>query len=636
MFLKKKEKKHVIKGFVSYNAYYPEADMISTSLGYVKAWYLDDAEKTDKAAYEEYLSDMVILPEKDGSTQVCHIAGKDIMTITVPADSARAAEEIFNGLRISARPVSCAEWLNLISRVSLFKDLDEPSLVGAEGKKGRPAASIIGMLQPVRTAMKKDKKGKAVKVVSPKYLTINNRYVKTMALTNFPDYVHSSAVTEILRVSEDISLSMYIRRIDKEKCLKAFDSFKVQMSKLRMDKMKEELHSSEGLYNVSCYLSVSAETEDELDTICEHIKEITDKYLIGINSLEYEQQQAYRCMLPLGINLLKTCKVLHHDDIYGLLPLSWVRHVSRDVSYGIDAISGMEINYNRLMGKASGFVLGSDRDYVTKRIQDEIEQLIEAAPDKKIAVYTINPDPKLWRTVPITMPFITGTPADKEVLRAVTILSSGTNRSLTREAKEAMEEALSNDPDTYDEYVSAFTRKIPTAERALRLLKADAPRYKEGTGCLNLYEVGDKGARYTERVAMLIQALYNTTADIVYVTNADMLSMCGIIPLLMKNRPDVLWTFAMTSYTQDGLRKMYLNRKIARAIGEAGFLDISWHDTTDRIQLKAILAFDKRESSVISSQENKGGLIIMENSTYIYKEERTDTEQEEEEVSEVE
>lgn len=615
-----------MKGLVRYDAYYPEADLFSVSGEYVKAWYLCDMEASDKKEYEKCLDSCVFVPD-GGCTQVCHIAGKDILIIRIPAESAEDALAKFSAMEVIGSPVSCTEWFDLISRISVFDDFERPELVGAVKKKGKPAASIINMIQPFKAETVKNPKGKQIRPNTAKFLAINDGYVKTLALTNYPAYIHTSLITEILRLSDDIVTALFIRRVDKEKCIKAFDKFPVQMSKLRMEQMKEELHGEADLYHVSCYIAARADTKDALLSLIGKIYDTAGKYLVGINTLEYEQQQAYRAMVPLGSNFLKCSKVLHKSDLPGLLPLSWTRHVSTDITYGCDTATGMEITYNRIKAKASGFVLGSDPGRTAARVIKEIEQITEHMPDKRIAVFTFDADKLNWTAKTMVQPFVTGDKtADREALKALTVLACGNNRDLSKEKKQALNEALNENPGSYEDFVSRLSDRVSGMGKVLASLENQYKATSESESAMMIYQIGDKNTRYSERAAMLVQALFHTKADIVYVVCAEALSVCDAVPLLLKNRPDVLWTFTSIN-SIDGLRQMYLNRGIAHAIENADFLDISAHTVTDRIRLKSILQFDKKETAVLSAQDGERGLLVMDNTTYIYEEKGADSDE---------
>ena len=619
MVFKKKKARQRMKGFVQYDVYYPEADLFSVSGEYVKAWYLCDMEASDKKEYEKYLDSCIFIPD-GGCTQVCHIAGKDVLIIRIPAESAEDALAKFSAMKVIGSQVSCAEWFDLISRISVFDVFAKPELIGAVKKKGKPAASIINMIQPFKAETVKSPKGKQIKTNTAKFLAINDGYVKTLALTNYPAYIHPSLITEILRLSDDIVTALFIRRVDKEKCIKVFDKFPVQMSRLRMERMKEELHDEEALYYVSCYIAARADTKDALLSLIEKIYDTAEKYLVGINTLEYEQLQAYRAMIPLGSNFLKCSKVLHKSDLPGLLPLSWVRHVSTDITYGCDTATGMEITYNRVKAKASGFVLGSDPGRTAARIIREIEQITEHVPDKRIAVFTFDADTLNWTAKTMVQPLVTGdSTADREALKALTVLACGNNRDLSKEKKQALDETLNENPGSFEDFVSMLSDRVPGMGKELAPLQDAYKATVESESAMTIYQIGDKNTRYSERAAMLVQALFHTKADIVYVVCAEALSVCDAVPFLLKNRPDVLWTFASVNRT-DGLRQMYLNRSIARTIENADFLDISTHTVTDRIRLKSILQFGKKETAVLSAQDGDRGLLVMDNTTYIYEE----------------
>lgn len=619
---KKESKRKRLKGFVDYGAYYPDLDMFRTREGFTKAWYLGDADAFSRDDYKDYVLSLIVVPDK-GSIQVCHLAGKDVSIITVPAETPEEAEEMFADLPVSGKPVPIREWIDLISQTSLFADFEDKEKIGAVDKKGRPAAAIVSELQPYASAKKAVKrKNRVIDLMSQE---ANDEYVRTVILSNFPAYVYPSMTTEIIRLSDTISTSLFLRKVDKEKCVYALDNFKVQLSELRIRKMKETLSGDEDLYHACLLISVHDKTRDGAGRLIDSIREVAERYMVDINVMEHQQYAAWRSMLPLGVCHIRVNKVLTRDALCGLMPLSWSRHVSDAVCYGTDKTTGIPVRYNRPLTKVSGFVLGSDQEYVQKRILAEIRQIREERPDIRIALYTI--DAKAcsvladeYGTRTITYPLVTGIPdVDNEVLRTVTTIACGHNGDLAREKREAMERAIEATSGSFAAYVSNIRERNAHMGRQLSSLNGESSVFDDdGDGRPAVYQCGDPSMMYAERVGILIQALIFSQADMVYVLSAEAIAAYDAITMVRKKQKGAILTWSSLTANGDGLQKLYLGDQAAEEIKRARFLDISRHDTIDRVRLRAILDFSRKENGILASPDSGMGILVTDDTAYVY------------------
>ena len=623
MFKKKQIKQ--MKNFVMYESYFPETGLFKTRDGFARAWYLEDFDAVSEDDYELAVRANLIVPAS-GSTQICHIAGKDVIVVTIPAETPEKAFSVFNVLfREPGIPVPIKDWFHLVAQSMQFQDFSDAGLVGATGKKGKPSAVLLPKIQPYVSDAKYDTKGKEVKHTDTKMMDINNQYVRTVLLTNFPGYIYPSLLTEILRLSKSISSSLFLKRVDKEKCTAAFDRFPVQMSSMRMQAMKERLLEKGELYHTCLMISVHADTKDNVNQLVKRVQDVAVRYLTDINVLEHQQVAAFKSMAPLGLNYIRCNKVLERDAIAGLMPLSWTRHVSNGVSYGMDKVTGVEILYNRLLTGENGFLLGSDMTYIERRIIQELRQFEKERPGIRAAIFTVDASacPLLseeFGVKTVSRPLVCGNWAvDREVLRVVTVSVCGHNGELAREKRNLMEDALAEPVSKYSDYVSRISERNPSMGRQLSAIH-DSIRSREDLSGIRVYQCGSQNARYAERMAVLMQMLAEPGVNFVYVVSAETLASSDLIRFCQKNYPGVLFTWASITKDGSGLRKMYLGKGTGEAIQTAHFLDISRHEVGDRVQLRSLLDFGPGENAVLASQDTGTGLLMAGDTMYIYEE----------------
>lgn len=618
---KKKKGPIVLKGFVSFEAYYPEVSVFKINDGFCKAYKLEDPACADRESYVKTIMSYIKVPN-GGSVQFCHLDGMDVMVVVSKADTPEAAMSEFEGMTFPLPELSISEWVSLISKTAIFKAFEHEDMIGAVNQKGKPAGSIIQYLQPKST----EATGKGVKKDN-RFLEIEGKYVQTVVFTSFPTYIYASFLTEVIRISPDVKTSLHIRCVDKEKCMKAIEKLKVKLSDARLNGMKEALMSDEPLYHTQLLVSMSGDTKEEVNRVMELIRGVAERYLISMNFLEYQQTQAYKSVLPLGCMYVRNCRVLTEEQLLGLLPLSWMRHVANGVCYGRDINTGTHIFYNRLMTRESGFMLGSDPEFIQDRIISEIEQVRKMKPDACISIFTTNPRTceKLVRKYgceSAEFPMLCRNGAiDREILRLITVSVCGNNGDLSREKKSIMESVLSGSVSTYERYVTEISGKNTHMGKQLAgLLEAsNVPVSGMQEGGVKVFLCGGRQAKYVQRVVALINSALRTGADMAYIVSAEGIAGSPLIRSIPKMKKATIWTMTSLTENGEGLRRLYLEPQSKDAIYKADFLDISRHETADRVRLRGILEFDRSENAILSAKESGSGLMMTKEASYIYK-----------------
>lgn len=626
--------KKAMKGYVAVKGYYPDINMMVTETGFCKIFKLPDPIATDRAGYEAAVAGYLRYG-KDISVQVSHIGGADYMVVAVKADDVAAAVQRFEELGLDCPELSIAEWCDVITAVSRREVFTGKEQIGAVNKKNKPTGSIVPMLQPFFSKPRLDAKGKPVKEFDSKNFDANDVYTRTVLVSSLPEHIYPSLCTEIMKVSDDIVISLFVREIDKEVCLYSigqfYDKLRKNISKQRMDRMDELLKGEERLLDIALLISVSAEVKHDVDMMVEKIQGVAQRYLADINYLDHQQLAAFRSIVPLGVNFVRANKVVMESDVLGLMPLSWCRHVATGISYGTDLETDKEIFYNRLLAKGSGFILGSDSNIIEKRIIREAEQF--AAAGKKVEIYVINPEatPMLYDKYDFDIPTEKLISEDDpqeykdSIYKAIMLymMGSGNKKSLSSKNKVIYDEVLAAHPESIEEFKAVISEKDKTlGQKFVAVFDPDAEDYsridKPGI-CCNAPVGKSSRNTFMESTLQLIKQITHTKADVVYVLNADAIVATGALKLAKKMNPSTIFTF--TAITKDGtaMQTLYNSNAGKALIEESDFLDITRHSTVDRISLGSILDFDKRQKAVISATDQETGILIAGDTMYLYK-----------------
>ena len=626
--------KKAMKGYVAVKGYYPDINMMVTETGFCKIFKLPDPIATDRAGYEAAVAGYLRYG-KDISVQVSHIGGADYMVVAVKADDVDAAVQRFEELGLDCPELSIAEWCDVITAVSRREVFTGKEQIGAVNKKNKPTGSIVPMLQPFFSKPRLDAKGKPVKEFDSKNFDANDVYTRTVLVSSLPEHIYPSLCTEIMKVSDDIVISLFVREIDKEACLYSmgqfYDKLRKNISKQRMDRMDELLKGEERLLDIALLISVSAEVKHDVDMMVEKIQGVAQRYLADINYLDHQQLAAFRSIVPLGVNFVRANKVVMESDVLGLMPLSWCRHVATGISYGTDLETDKEIFYNRLLAKGSGFILGSDSNIIEKRIIREAEQF--AAAGKKVEIYVINPEatPMLYDKYDFDIPTEKLIKEDDPqeykdcIYKAMMLymMGAGNKKGLSNKNRAIYDEVLAAHPESIEDFKAVISEKDRIlGQKFVSIFDPEAEDYSrvnEPGICCNAPIGKSTRNTFMESTIQLIKQITHTKADVVYILNADIIVATGALKLAKKMNPNTIFTF--TAITKDGtaMQTLYNSNAGKALIEESDFLDITRHSTVDRISLGAILDFDKCQKAVISATDQETGILIAGDTMYLYK-----------------
>lgn len=623
-----------MKGYVAVKGYYPDINVMVTDAGFCKMFELPDPIATDRDSYEKAVTGCLRYG-KDISVQVSHISGSDYMVVAVKADDVDAAAQRFEGLGIGCPELSIAEWCDVITAVTRRESFTGKEQIGAVNKKNKPIGSIVPMLQPYFSSPRLDAKGKQVKEYDSKVFDVNDVYTRTVLVSSLPEHIYPSLCTEIMKVSDDIVISLFVREIDKEVCLYSmgqfYDKLRKNISKQRMDRMDELLKGEERLLDIVLLISVSAEVKHDVDMMVEKIQGVAQRYLADINYLDHQQLAAFRSLVPLGMNFIRANKVIMESDILGLMPLSWCRHVATGISYGRDLETDKEIFYNRLLARGSGFILGSDASIIEKRVIREAEQF--AAAGKKVEIYVINPEStsllydKYDFDIPTEKLIREDDPQEyKECIYKAMMLymmGAGNKKGLSNKNKAIYDEVLAAHPESIEDFKAVISEKDRIlGQKFVSIFDPEAEDYSrvnEPGICCNAPIGKSTRNTFMESTIQLIKQITHTKADVVYILNADIIVATGALKLAKKMNPNTIFTF--TAITKDGtaMQTLYNSNAGKALIEESDFLDITRHSTVDRISLGSILDFDKCQKAVISATDQETGILIAGDTMYLYK-----------------
>lgn len=229
----------------------------------------------------------------------------------------------------------------------------------------------------------------------PRYVEMGNAYTAVMALclTGQEAELSDSLVSCLLDNSYKVTVSKFLRREDKEVAMKQLRAEEGALLEKKGRRERENAQSGmtgiswglerkvENVTNLlgrlsqaenelfcwNMFVSVSAQTTQELEEIVEYLKQkVYSLNKVRLNTIHYAQDLGLHSMLPLATNFFSLSNK-DNFDIYLLtealgvaVPFaSKIFYDPNGVNYGLDANSNLIVISKREEMNSNGFVLGS-------------------------------------------------------------------------------------------------------------------------------------------------------------------------------------------------------------------------------------------------------------------------------------
>lgn len=349
-------------------------------------------DKLDK--YREEYNDMLKLQIVEGKNSI----KKDMyLTLTVNAknyDDARAMFARYEGEAITSfkKMGSKTNVLNLEERLEKLHDFFRP---GQEGKfrfdkKESKRYGIItkDLISPDSFEFKRD------------HFLIGNKYARALFLKEVPSYLSDKFLCEITDFSKSMMTSININPVEPDKALKivkrqitgmegnkieyqkrslkngyleAFIPFELRNSLEEAQELLDDIiNKDQKMFLVSVVIVHLANSKEELDKDTETIQSIANKHVCQVGVLNYQQEEAFKTVLPLGNNKLKINRTLTTESTAVLIPFSSQELIQKKgMYYGKNAVSRNLLLFDRKSLKnPNGFILGtpgSGKSFSAKR-----------------------------------------------------------------------------------------------------------------------------------------------------------------------------------------------------------------------------------------------------------------------------
>ncbi|OHB04646.1 MAG: conjugal transfer protein TraC [Candidatus Zambryskibacteria bacterium RIFCSPLOWO2_01_FULL_43_17] len=228
--------------------------------------------------------------------------------------------------------------------------------------------------------------------ISPKELNLGEKIVRSFFVISYPRYLGESWFAPIINLDRVFDVSIFIHPIETSRVLKQFQKKVAEVqSQIHtreekglvrdpmldvayqdLENLRDNLQQAqEKLFDVGLYISIYADSDQELDRIESEMKSILEAKLVYIKPALFQQEQGYKSILPLGDDLLSVNSKLNSSPLSSLFPfISFDLTSNSGILYGINRHNSSLVlfdrfsleNYNSIIFAKSG----AGKSYATK------------------------------------------------------------------------------------------------------------------------------------------------------------------------------------------------------------------------------------------------------------------------------
>ncbi len=228
--------------------------------------------------------------------------------------------------------------------------------------------------------------------ITPKQLLLGEKIARSFFVISYPRYLAESWFAPIINLDKIFDVAIYVEPIETSQALKSFQKKVAEVQSQIMvreqkglvrnpmldtayqdlENLRDQLQQAqEKLFNVGLYITIYGESDGELDKVESEIKSILESKLVYVKPTLFQQEQAFKTIIPTGNDSLSVYSKLNSSPLSSLFPfVSFDLTSDKGILYGINRHNSSLVlfdrfsleNYNSITFAKSG----SGKSYATK------------------------------------------------------------------------------------------------------------------------------------------------------------------------------------------------------------------------------------------------------------------------------
>jgi conjugal transfer ATP-binding protein TraC len=228
--------------------------------------------------------------------------------------------------------------------------------------------------------------------ITPRELNLGDKVVRTFFVISYPRYLADNWFSPIINLDKVYDISIFVHPIDTAPMLKKFQKKVAEVQSQiherenkgmvrdpmldaayeNLENLRDSLQQAqERLFDVGLYISIYADSKDELDKVESEIKSLLEAQLVYLKPALFQQEQGYRSILPLADDELMVHNKLNSTPLSSVFPfVSFDLTADRGILYGINRHNSSLVLFDRYSMENYNSVLfaksGAGKSYTVK------------------------------------------------------------------------------------------------------------------------------------------------------------------------------------------------------------------------------------------------------------------------------
>jgi type IV secretory pathway VirB4 component len=292
--------------------------------------------------------------------------------------------------------------------------------------------------------------------ITPKSLNLGDKIARTFFVISYPRYLSDNWFSPVINLDKVFDVAIFVHPIDTSEILRTFQKKVAEVqSQISVREAKglvrdpmldtanrdlEELRDNlmqaqEKMFDVSLYVTVYADNENDLFKIENEIKSILESKLVYLKPALFQQYEGFKSTIPIGSDVLNINQKLNTEPLSSLFPfVSFDLTEDKGILYGVNRHNSSLIlldrfslpNYNSITFATSGAgksyaskleilrTLMFDTEVIVIDPEKEYEYLAEAVGGRFFNI-SLSSDHHIN---PFDLPIPTGDETPEDILRA--------------------------------------------------------------------------------------------------------------------------------------------------------------------------------------------------------------------------
>jgi len=228
--------------------------------------------------------------------------------------------------------------------------------------------------------------------VTPRELNLGDKVARTFFVISYPRYLNESWFSPIVNLDRMFDISIFIHPIDTATALRKFQKkvaevqsqihIREEKGLVRdpildtahqdLEKLRDDLQQArEKLFDVGLYITIYAESKEELDKVESEMKSILDAKLVYLKPALFQQEQGYLSVIPIATDKLLVHSKLNSSPLSSIFPfVSFDLTADKGILHGINRHNSSLILFDRFSLENYNSVTfaksGSGKSYAVK------------------------------------------------------------------------------------------------------------------------------------------------------------------------------------------------------------------------------------------------------------------------------